>query len=137
MTREEACRSANDLAEALDGEDYPAARALLSDDCRYEFRGETIDGADEIIALYRDNGDKGRQCFDQIEYRSEISPLPGRRARIDYTDIVTHAGETITHHCAQEIGVDEVGKITLIIHVDLEGEREAIEAFKERHGWGK
>lgn len=129
------CEAAAALARALDREDYEATRGLLRDDCVYEIRGETIDGADAIIASYQGNGEKGRRVFDEIEYESAISPLSEGTARIDYTDSVTHAGERFVHKCAQEIAFDESGTITRITHIDLEGEREALEAFKKRHGW--
>ena len=59
------------LAKALDNEDYSEARELLDARCRYDFRGETITGADTIIAMYRSNGDAGHTKYDQVVYESE------------------------------------------------------------------
>ena len=125
---------AEQLARSLDREDYPAARRLLTEDCRYEFRDTVIEGASAIIASYQNNGDKARNHFDRIEYESAIVPIDDTIARIEYTDIVTHAGESLVHRCAQEVEFDGDGAIRLIRHVDYPGEREAVEAFFERHG---
>lgn len=121
------------LAEVLDREDFDAARALMRDDCIYEFRGELIHGADAIVASYRGNGDKARKHFDRIEYQSSVVPVDEGQARIDYTDIVNHAGDTLIHRCAQEVDFDSGGAITRIRHVDFPGEREAVAAFFNRH----
>ncbi|NNE92718.1 MAG: nuclear transport factor 2 family protein [Verrucomicrobiales bacterium] len=136
MSFESRTSPATVLAEALDAEDYDSARAILADDCRYEIRGEVIEGADAIIATYRDNGGKGRKSFDRVVYESSVSALSETRERIDYTDRITNEGEQLVHRCAQEVEVDpDTGLIGQIVHVDLPGEKEALDAFKKRHGW--
>ena len=127
------CDPAKALATALDHEDYPAATAQLSPACVYEIRGETIEGAEAIIASYQINGDGAKERFDNVTYESAVTPLSEGRARIDYTDIVTRAGETHTHRCAQEVRFDADGLVTHILHIDLEDEREALAAFLARH----
>lgn len=122
------------LAESLDREDYVAARNLL-DDCRYEFRGSIIEGADAIIASYQGDGDKARDHFDQIDYESSIVAIDDATTRIEYTDIVAHASERLVHRCAQEIHADGEERVTLIRHIDYDGELETAEAFKQRHGY--
>ena len=125
--------TATALAGALDREDYPAARALLDDNCVYEIRGEEIVGADAIVASYRENGEAGRKRFDEVRYESAVSELAPTRARIDYTDIVTLGNSTHVHCCAQEIETGADGRVVNIAHIDLPGQREMLEAFKADH----
>jgi len=128
-----AIAAATALAKALDREDYDTARALLADDCGYAIRDQQIDGADAIIASYQTNADAGHQQFDDLRFESAVSAISPNEARIDYTDYVECAGETLVHRCAQLVTVDDSGKVTAITHVDLPGERERLEAFKAKH----
>jgi hypothetical protein len=131
MTRSDSARNVEAFAKALDAEDYIGARELVSDSCVYEIRGTLIKGGDAVIASYRENGEAGRKRFDNVFYESSVSLLGQDRARIDYTDIVNHEGGTHIHRCAQEVDFDESGKIVRVVHIDLPGEAEALEAFKE------
>lgn len=133
MSNPDQISTAAALAKALDREDYESARQLLAEDCRYEIRGEVLEGADAIIESYRSNGDSGNERFDRVEYESAVEAIESG-ARINYTDRITKAGETHVHRCAQEVRANAEGLIEFIRHVDLEGEREALQAFCERHG---
>ena len=121
------------LAKALDAEDYDAAVEHLAQGCTYEFRGSVIEGADAVIASYRAAEEAGRDRFDAIHYESSVSAVGTDAARIDYTDIVTIAGDTHAHRCSQEVSLDNDGLVSRIRHVDLEGEREALQEFEARH----
>ena len=124
---------ASALAAALDAEDYQTARALLADDCRYEFRGKVIQGADTIIDSYKTNGDAGHDRFDSVEFTSDVVSESDSSARINFTDVVTRSGDTHIHRCSQRVEFDAVSKIVRITHIDLPGEREALEQFKTTH----
>jgi hypothetical protein len=121
------------LAKALDAEDYEAAMNHLAQGCTYELRGRVIEGADAIIASYRTAGEAGEDRFDAIRYESSVSPVGTDGARIDYTDIVTIAGHTHAHRCAQEVSLDGDGLVSHIRHIDLEGERERLHQFEAMH----
>jgi hypothetical protein len=122
-----------ELAEALDAEDYAAARATLGDKCLYEIRGETTIGGDAIIASYRSNGESARRRFDSVAYSSVVTPIAPGLARIEYTDVITHRGARHVHRCVQKVELDEDGGIARILHIDLPGEIEALERFKQQH----
>ncbi len=121
------------LAKALDAEGYDLAGSFFHDDCVYEIRGEVILGKKEIISSYHENGEAGRKRFDTVVYESEVTGLDLNRVRIDYTDIVTRSGDTHVHRCAQEASCDDAGMIVKLVHLDLPGERVALELFKESH----
>ncbi|MGI9244900.1 MAG: hypothetical protein ACR2RV_29120 [Verrucomicrobiales bacterium] len=121
------------LAQALDREDYPLARRRLRDDCIYQIRGEVIHGAEAIIDSYRSAGDGGRERFDSLSFESKVHEIGRGQARIDYTDIVTRSGDQHVHRCSQVVEIGDDGLISRIEHVDLDGEREALEAFKASH----
>jgi hypothetical protein len=88
------------LAKALDAEDYDAAVKHLAQGCTYEFRSRVIEGPDTIIASYRAAGEAGRDRFAAIRYESSVIPVGTDGARIDYTDLITIAGDTHAHRCA-------------------------------------
>jgi len=121
------------LARALDAEDYDAAMKHLAPDCTYEFRGRILNGAKAVIASYRAAGEAARARFDTIRYERSVAPVGTDGARIDYTDIVTLAGDTHAHRCAQEVSLGKDGLVLHIRHIDLEGERETLQDFEARH----
>jgi len=118
------------FAKALDQEDYPTALACLDPDCLYEIRGETLMGAEAIIASYQKNGDSGSDRFDFIRYESGVEPIEGG-VRIEFLDHLTLEGRNHTHTCVQELTFNPTGEICGIRHIDLEGEREALKRFEE------
>jgi hypothetical protein len=129
----DALRTARGLAQALDGEDYAAARQLLAENCVYHTGKGVLTGADPITASYRANGDSARKRFDAIEYASQVEPVDALRAVITYTDRVRRGEEWHEYRCRQQVRVDERGRIVEIRHEELPGERERLEEFAARH----
>ena len=120
------------FAKALDAEDYDAAIALLADDCVYQLRGETHNGPVAIIDSYRGHGDDARDEFDSIQYESVIEPGSQTRYTIRFIDHLTHDGERFTFECRQVVDVNDAGLIVSIEHIDLPGQRKALEDFRRR-----
>lgn len=118
------------FAHALDAEDYPAAEALLRDDCEYRLRGEVHRSPQAIIASYRGNGDSANTDFDEVEYESSITAQSPRVAIIDFVDRLRRGKSSLTFQCRQIVEVDDEGRIRRIEHLDLPGQREALAAFK-------
>jgi RimJ/RimL family protein N-acetyltransferase len=112
------------FAAALDEDDFERARPFVSPHCVYDVRGETLRGADAILASYAAATRSARSRFDDVRYESAVEPGP----RIRYTDILRQAGREHRHHCAQSLTF-EAGLITRIVHEDLPGEREALQRF--------
>jgi hypothetical protein len=122
------------FAAALDREDYGAARALLSPDCTYQVRSKVLRGPDSIVGSYKANGEWGAANIDSIEYRSHIEENVGKRFVVRYEDHLLHSGKRLTHACQQLVELDASGRISRIEHMDLPGEREALEAFFRETG---
>ena len=125
-----ACDIAKRFASALDSEDYIAAESLIADGCEYSCRGELFVGPQAIVASYRGHGDSGAKEYDSIDYESSVESLSERRALIHFFDHLRRKGNRMTFRCDQEISVDESGMIVRIQHVDLPGQREALEQFR-------
>jgi ketosteroid isomerase-like protein len=122
------------FAASLDEEDYGTARAVLSAECVYVFRGETYEGPEAIVATYEGNGDAAK-AFDEISYGSSVRAGEDGWVVIEFWDELVHRGERLRHVCEQWARVEN-GSIVRIEHHDLEGERERLEAFKIRVGVG-
>ena len=124
------CQSVADAFRvALDLNDFSAARALVHDDCEYLIRSETIRGAAAIIASYREADEGAEKTFDAHAYDSSIHALAGDTATIEFVDHLELDDRSHTHRCHQEITMGPTGLICRIRHIDLPGEREAVEAF--------
>ncbi len=121
------------LARALDGDDFPAARAILAADCAYETKGETLRGPEAIIASYSAASAWARRAFDDVRYESRIESVAGATATVTFTDYLMKAGgRWHRYRCQQEFTVGAGDRIARIEHREIGGEREALDAyFKE------
>lgn len=126
--------TARRFAQALDREDYAAAMACLAPDCEYAIRGVVHRGPETIVASYRAAGEWGAGKLDGVRYESSVRAEPAGGATVTFVDHLEHRGARHTHRCEQRLGFDAAGRIRRIEHVDLPGEREALEGFFARVG---
>lgn len=123
------------LAAALDADDFISARALLADQCLYLGATETRRGAEEIIASYADASAWAHRTFDEVRYASEVGPAAGTTVPVFFTDYLFKAGgRWHRYRCRQDFTVGAGGRIARIVHRDLPGEREALDAFFQENG---
>ena len=74
--------------------------------------------------------DDARRAFDEVRYESEVGPVDGETASVTFTDYLMKAGgRWHRHRCRQEFTVDASGRITHIVHREIPGEREALDAY--------
>ena len=129
-----ATRLARRFADLLDQREYKALGRILSPDCKYEFRDNTVHGSAGIIEVYRKNTEWGFKVFDRIEFESEVVAESKDSARVTFTDHLYCKGEVHHHKCQQIVSVDESKRISHIVHVDLDGKGAALDAFFEKCG---
>lgn len=122
------------FAELLDRRRYDDLASLLDKDCVYEFRGGTIQGVKTIIETYRANTEWGFGVFDRIEFESEIVSQSGASANVRFSDHLFLGDAEHRHVCEQTVTIDDTGRIIRIVHRDLEGEIEALNAFMQKCG---
>ena len=128
-------RVATDLARALDRNDFTAAAAWIAADCVYEVRGDLIVGADAILASYAETANWAVQAFDEVRYESEAGAPEGDTVPVLYTDYLMKVpGKWHRHRCRQHLTVGAAGKVVRIVHEDLPGEMEALEAYFQECG---
>src|SRR5262245_46706300 len=122
--------AAGRLARLLDQDDFPAARALLADDCVYHAARETLRGPDAIVESYRAASAWARRMFDEVRYESEVESVSRDTARVTFVDYLLKVGHGWhRYRCQQEFSMGADGLIAHIVHRELPGEREALEAF--------
>ena len=124
---------ANSLARALDRNDFMTAAGWIAPDCLYEVRGETVVGATAILASYADSANWAMRKFDEVRYESEVGAPDQATVAVLYTDYLQKAGgRWHRHRCRQHLTVGDAGRVVRIVHEDLAGEPESLEAyFKE------
>lgn len=135
LGKREILTKADEFAQALDAEDYERAKPLLSSACIYEISGRTIVGSNEIINSYKAHGDQATIDLDSIEYESAVELDQSGDAIVTFVDRIAHRGETLLHTSQQilQFGID--GLICHIRHIELPGERDALEEFSKLTGW--
>jgi len=125
------------FAQALDREDYAAARGLLSPSCTYHIRSKTLRGREAVLSSYKTAGDWGQAHIDSIEYKSRVTRLSAFKYVIRFEDYLRHAGKRHKHVCRQVMTLGPSGKIKDIRHKDLPGERKALKDFFRKAGLGR
>lgn len=125
-------------AQALDVDDFGRVRALLSPHCVYHMRGTELVGPDAICGSYAEAAAWGRSKLDGLVYESSIARTDAGQGHgagtVRFVDHLEHAGERHTHTCEQKVELGEDGLVVRIEHVDLPGEREAVEAWFAKVG---
>ena len=124
---------ARHFAAALDRCDYEEAAHFISSECACSVGTETLVGPQAIIASYRESSDWGARVLDSVAYESSVRSVPVG-ARVRFVDHITHRGQSHTYRCHQYLEFDAGGLITHILHEEILGEREALDAFFTRCG---
>lgn len=123
------------FARALDHNDFEAARTLLSSSCVYEVGGETLIGPDAVLASYAESARWVERNLDEVRYESEIVRETSAGCTVLYTDYLMKVpAQWHVHRCEQDVFVDAEGRVTRIVHRDLEGEKERLASFFEAAG---
>lgn len=118
------------LAVALDADDFAAAGKHLADDCVYEGASETFRGAQAIIRSYSDASAWAHRTFDEVRYESRVGAPDGDTVPVTFIDYLLKAGgRWHRYRCVQEFTVGRDGRIARIVHHDLPGERESLDAY--------
>jgi hypothetical protein len=123
------------LAAALDADDFTTARGLLAADCVYVGREETSHGSEAIVASYADASAWAHRTFDEVRYESEVGPPAGAEVAVTFIDYLLKAGgRWHRYRCRQTFTVGDAARVVRIVHHDLPGEREALEAYFSENG---
>jgi hypothetical protein len=117
------------FAVLLDENKFSEAKRLLSEVCSYELLNSNFFGPDEIIASYSQNYEAGKTKFDEIRFTSKVSQKSENDFVIEYTDELRKGNRWHQYRCNQEI-VIRGNKIIGIKHVEIPGEKEKLEQFK-------
>ena len=122
------------LAQALDDDDYEAARGLLSPEVVYEIGDERLVGPDAVLASYRSASAMAHRLFPGVEYRHQvIGTVERTKYRVRYSDILTVGEDTHEHIAEQAVTVDPQLGVVRIVDTPVPGEREKLDEFMEEH----
>lgn len=122
-------RVARQFAQALDRDDFEAARALLAPECVYQGRTAILIGPEAILQSYRDASHWGRARLSRVDFSSAVRPESDGRQVIRYIDRIWHAGQCHSYQCEQVLSFGRNAEIVHILHRELPGQREALLRF--------
>ena len=86
-------------------------------------------GATAIVSSYREASAWAKDHLDSIQYASRVEDANESRAAVIFIDHITHQGRCHSYQCQQLLSVGANGEIVRIQHVELPGQREALNAF--------
>jgi len=124
-----------ELARALDAEDYGAARCLIAAECVFETGAAVVQGVEPIVASYAASGAWAKRTFEEVRYESRVEPIDDHTVAVEFTDYLMAAGHGWhRYRCRQEFTFGDDGRVIRIVHRELPGEREDLQAFLDRCG---
>jgi hypothetical protein len=126
--------AAKRFATALDAEDYAALEMLLADECRYDSPRGMLLGADVVIDSYRKAASWTKSNIQHVRYQSTARRDSADTAVVTFLDKFEHFGNRHTYTCEQRLHIDTSGRICRIVHIEIPGEREAVDAFLDSIG---
>jgi len=123
------------LAHALDAEDYGSVGPRIAPDCVYETATAAIQGVEPIVASYAASAAWVRRTFEEVRYESRVEPIDDHAVAVEFTDYLMAAGHGWhRYRCRQEFTFGDDGRVIRIVHRELPGEREDLQAFLDRCG---
>jgi hypothetical protein len=123
------------FGQYLDEDRFDAVLELLIDDCEYDIGNQLLTDKESIVNLYKTNMEEGHQKFDHLEWgKSRVKKINDHLYEVYFSDFLTHKGETHNYNCKQLLSINARSLIFKIEHVELEGEREKLNAFYKRVG---
>ncbi len=128
MHPEDRVEVARQFAHALDHDDFVTTAKLLTPDCVYTIHEQQIIGPEAICDAYREATKWAHENLDKIEYLSEVTLREDGCCTITFIDLISHGGVKHQHTCQQIVLIKDY-LISRIQHVELPGEREAVEKF--------
>ena len=121
-------------AKALDEDDFESAKVYLARNCQYSVGGKELHGPEAIIQSFREGSDKAKRLFDQVDFGSEILRVDGNRVTIQFTDLIQFKGQSLVYSSKQHLEFGEDGLIVRIVHEEIPGELEGLQALLKKLG---
>ena len=120
---------AEGFAKALDKDDFESAKAYLAQNCRYLTGEKDMHGPDAIIQGFREGSEKAKRLFDHVDYGSEILDISAAGVVVQFTDLIEITGQNHVYSSRQHLEFGDDGLIVRIVHEEIPGELEALEAI--------
>lgn len=129
---------AKQFGEYLDEDNFEQFKLLLSVDCNYEIGGQVLNTPETIAGLYEQNLKEGKEKFDELIWgKSRVEQVSENQFDIFFSDFLKHKGVTHNYKCKQRILINADGLVEEIIHLELPGEKEALQRYYEQVGLSK
>ncbi len=124
-----------ELAEALDRDDYTTVRQRLADDVEYVVGDQRHNGPDAVVNSYRTGSETARELFDHVVYKHAVFPTDQPNTfRVEFTDDLTIGDGTLRHQVEQHMTVSPGNGVVRIVDIEIPGERERVDEFLSLHG---
>jgi pentose-5-phosphate-3-epimerase len=125
---------ARQFANFMDNNEYLEAGKMMAEDCQYLYQDKKIIGVSAILKTYTDNYESASQTLDEIQFTSEVEPISeGFTYRLKYLDRIRKGDSWFEHRCEQHIKFED-GKVKHITHVELPGEGEKLNRWRDEVG---
>lgn len=121
----------------LDEDDFEGFKSILAEECIYEIGDQVLKTNSSIAGLYEKNMKEGKQKFDELRWgKSEVQQVSENEFDVYFSDFLKHKGLEHNYKCKQRIIINSKNLVEKIQHMELAGEREALQEFYKQVGLG-
>lgn len=122
------------FAQALDHDQFEAAKRYLSHDCVYRTPSRTFNGPAEIIESFKESSSWAHSNIERVTFVHIVEDCGDCSRRIRFFDLLEHNGMRFRHVCLMHSRLNDQGLITELKLEDLPGEKEKVNEFFARVG---
>lgn len=121
----------------LDQDDFVSFAALLDEHCEYEIGDQVLNSKASIAGLYEKNMTEGKIKFDELVWgESKVQQISADQYDVYFSDFIKHKGIEHNYKCKQRIWINANNLVEKIVHIELAGEKEALQKFYDQIGLG-
>jgi hypothetical protein len=124
----------DNFATALDNDDFVRAINMLDQACLYETSSKQFEGADAVIASFREATEWAHENLDKIVYLHTVEPCSDCHVVIRFVDNVEHSGKSMQHTFLMHVRVGDNDRVVHLRLEDLPGEKQKVSDFLSAAG---
>lgn len=123
------------FGQSLDKDEFDTTKKLLDANCKYFIGEDVLVGPVNICQSYEQNMIEGRKKLDVLEWgQSSIDVISNTEFYVNFTDYLTHKGQSYTHRCKQKLTINNKKQIVLIEHIHNQEEQDSLDEYYKKVG---
>lgn len=118
------------FGQYLDDDNFTEFVKILKHNCLYLINDCSYTDRQVISDLYENNMKEGKIKFDKLVWgKSKVKQISNNEFDIHFSDFLMKNGLEHNYNCKQRIIINDNLEVEKIVHMELEGEKEKLQAY--------